>query len=150
MPHTYISNLVHYVFSAKERRKLLSPEIQTQLFPYLGGIARQNRMKALAVGGIEDHVHILLSLPATLDVAKAAQLIKGGSSKWLNDNYFKRREFAWQEGYGAFTISISHVPETLAYIQNQAKHHAKRDFKTEFIAFLKKHEIDYDEQYIWD
>src|SRR5215813_7481074 len=131
MPHTYVSNLIHYVFSTKERRNLLSLEIQTHLFPYIGGIARQNRMRALVVGGIEDHVHLLLSLPATIDVSKAVQLIKGGSSKWLNDNYFKRREFAWQEGYGAFTISVSHVPETLDYIHNQAQHHAKRDFKAE-------------------
>ena len=150
MPHTYVSNLVHYVFSTKERRKFLAPEIQTHLFPYIGGIARQNRMKALAVGGIEDHIHILLSLPATLDLAKAVQLIKGGSSKWLNDTYFKRREFAWQEGYGAFTVSISHVLETLDYIQNQARHHARRDFKAEFLAILKKHEIEYDARYIWD
>lgn len=150
MPHTYVSNLVHYVFSTKGRRKFLSPEIQSDLFPYVGGIARQNRMKALAVGGMEDHLHVLLLLPATIDIAKAAQLIKGGSSKWLNDNYFKRREFAWQEGYGAFTISVSHVPETLAYIQNQAKPHAKKAFKEEFLAILKKHGIDYDERYIWD
>jgi len=89
-------------------------------------------------------------LPATIDVAKAAQFIKGGSSKWLNDTYFNRREFAWQEGYGAFTISVLHIQETLAYNHNQPKHHAKRDFKEEFLAILKNHEIDYDERYIWD
>lgn len=149
MAHTYISNLAHCVFSTKERQKILTAEIQHNLFPFIGGIARQNGMRALSVGGVEDHVHILLSLPASIAIAKAVQLIKGGSSKWLNDNYFEPRAFAWQEGYGAFTISISHINETIAYIQNQKRHHAKKDFKQEFLAFLKKHEIDYEEQYVW-
>jgi putative transposase len=150
MAHTYVSNLVHCVFSTKERQRVIPPELQQQLYPYLGGIARQNKMKALSVGGMEDHIHLLLSLPATLAIAKAIQLLKGSSSKWMNDNFFKRREFTWQKGYGAFTISVSHRKDTINYIQNQKKHHATRDFKQEFLAFLKRHGIDFDEQYIWD
>ena len=89
---------MHCVFSTKERRKLITPQVQRRLWPYMGGMARENNMKALAIGGVEDHVHILLSLPATMPIAKALQLIKGGSSKWLHDNFPAQRTFAWQKG----------------------------------------------------
>ena len=106
-------------------------------------------MKVLAVGGIEDHLHILLSLPATIDVAKAAQLIKGGSSKWLNDKYFKQREFAWQEGYGAFGVNRSSIAAVRRYIQNQEEHHRTKTFQEEYLEFLKMNEIEYDERFLW-
>ena len=109
MGHSYTSSLFHCVFSTKERRKLITPELQERLWPYIGGIARDNRMKALAIGGIDDHVHILLSIPCTLAIAKAIQLIKGGSSKWVHETFPKHRTFAWQEGYGAFSIGISQI-----------------------------------------
>ena len=116
----------------------------------MGGIARDHRMKALSIGGVEDHVHILLSLPSTIAVAKAIQLIKGGSSKWIHENFPKHRNFSWQEGYGAFSIGISQVATTNRYIAGQEEHHRKVSFQEEFLAFLKKHEIEYDERYIWD
>ena len=147
MSHTYVSSLVHCVFSTKNRRKIIPPEIQSDLWSYIGGIARQNGFKALVVGGTEDHVHILISLPATIPLAKAMQLIKGVSSHWMNETNAKG--FAWQEGYGAFTVGMSQMSHTIAYIQNQTEHHRKRDFQSEFIAFLKKHEIDYDPKYVW-
>ena len=150
MPHSYISQLMHCVFSTKERRPIITPELQQRLWPYLGGIARENKIKALSIGGIEDHVHVLLSLPSTLSIAKAIQLIKGGSSKWIHDNFPEHRLFSWQEGYGAFSIGISDVERTITYIENQKEHHHKMDFKQEFIAFLKKYGIEYDERYIWD
>ena len=102
MSHTYLSLLVHCVFSTKERRILVPAELKTSLWPYMAGIARTNKFKAVAVGGMQDHAHVLLSLPTTITVAKAVQLIKGGSSKWIND-HLPRRKFAWQDGYGAFT-----------------------------------------------
>ena len=117
MPHSYLSNLMHCVFSTKERRKFITPEVQQRLWPFIGGIARENGMKALAIGGVADHVHVLLSLPASMPVAKAMQLIKGGSSKFVHETFSDQRSFAWQEGYGAFSVSISHVEETVAYIQ---------------------------------
>jgi REP element-mobilizing transposase RayT len=150
MSHSYISQLMHCVFSTKERRKLIVPDLQERLHPFMGGIARQNNMKALAIGGVEDHVHLLLSLPATMPVAKAIQLIKGGSSKWVHEEFPQHRDFAWQEGYGAFSISVSHVKDTIAYIERQAEHHRRKSFQEEFLAFLKKHGIEYDERYIWD
>jgi len=145
--HTYISELVHCVFSTKNRRNLIPPEIQSDLWAFLGGIARKNGLKALVVGGTENHVHVLLSLTATMPLAKAVQLIKGASSHWMNVNHTK--DFAWQEGYGAFTVGISQKADTVAYIRSQADHHRKRSFEEEFVAFLKKHDVDYDPQYVF-
>ena len=96
-----------------------------------GGIARENSMKALSIGGIEDHTHVLLSLPATLPVAKAVQLMKGGSSKWVHETYANLQHFAWQEGYGAFSVNVSLIEETIRYIERQAKHHRRKTFQEE-------------------
>ena len=149
MSHTYISNLMHCVFSTKERLPLIDSELESRLWSYVGGIARENRMKALAVGGTADHVHTLLSLPSTIAVAKAVQLIKGGSSKWIHDMFPKYQEFAWQEGYGAFSVSTSQMKKTVAYIEGQKEHHRKRSFQVEFIEFLDKHGIEYDRRYVF-
>jgi REP-associated tyrosine transposase len=145
--HTYISELVHCVFSTKRRRNLISPAVQPQLWAFLGGIARKNGFKALMVGGTDNHVHILLSLPATMTLAKAMQLLKGASSHWMNEKF--RTEFAWQEGYGGFSLGISQKSDTIAYIQKQAEHHRERNFEEEFVAFLKKNAVDYDPRHIW-
>jgi len=117
--------------------------------PFLGGIARQNKMKAIEVGGVADHIHILLSLPSTMPVSKAMQLIKGGSSKWIHETYPKHRGFAWQENYGAFSDSVSQLDKTVEYIKGQEEHHRKMTFQEEFLALLKKHRIEYDERYLW-
>jgi REP element-mobilizing transposase RayT len=150
MSHTFVNQLHHCVFSTKERRRMITPELQTRLFQYIGGIARENKIKLLAAGGVDDHVHLLVSMPATISIAKAMQLIKGGSSKWIHETFPEHRFFGWQEGYGAFSIGISDIERTVNYINNQAEHHGKMDFKTEFRAFLKKHGIEYDERYIFD
>src|ERR1035438_193642 len=147
MSHTYVFDLVHCVFSTKERRNAILPEKLSELWSYLGGIARNNGFKAVAIGGTENHIHILLSLPATIPLAKAVQLLKGGSSKWMNET--REGRFAWQEGYGAFTVGISQQAGTIAYINTQAEHHRKRNFEEEFLAFLKKHSIEYDPKYVW-
>jgi putative transposase len=108
MSHTYYSLLVHCVFPTKEHRILIPADLKSKLWPYIGGIARENKFKALAVGGMQDHSHALLSLPTTMSIANAVQLIKGGSSKWINDHLAKRT-FDWQDGYGAFTVGISQL-----------------------------------------
>ena len=98
MAHSYASCLFHCVWSTKGRQRTITRELQERLCPYMGGIARQNRVKALAIGGIEDHVHLLLSLPATISLSKAIQLIKGGASKWIHDSFPKVRDLSWHEG----------------------------------------------------
>src|SRR6266700_2044041 len=142
MSHTYVSQLTHIVFSTKERRPTIREDMRLRLWSFLGGIARQNGFKTIAIGGTDNHIHILLSLSATMPLAKAVQLLKGGSSKWLNETIKPR--FEWQQGYGAFSVSISQQDQTVAYINSQPEHHRKRNFEDEFIAFLKKHKIDYD------
>jgi len=148
--HAFTSILYHCVWSTKGREPLLSLEIQTRLWPYIGGAARANKMVALAVGGVEDHVHVLLSLPTTFSVSKAIQLLKGNSSKWLHEEFPALRPMSWQEGYAAFTIGISGVPETKNYIANQTEHHRKKTFQEEFRSFLDKHGLPYDEAELWD
>jgi REP element-mobilizing transposase RayT len=147
---SYVGSYYHCVFSTKERRPLITPGLQERLWPYLGGIARQNEMKAIQIGGVADHVHILLSLPSTLSIAKAMQLIKGGSSKWVHESFPEHRLFGWQVKYGAFSVSVSQLDKTVQYIQRQAEHHRKMTFQEEFLALLKKHRINYDERYLWD
>jgi putative transposase len=149
VPHSYISSLFHCVFSTKDRRPAITSEIEERLWKYMGGIARENKFKALQIGGIEDHVHLLLSLPATLSISKALQLIKGGSSKWVHDTFPSHNDFQWQEGYGAFSVGISQIGDTTRYIANQREHHRTKTYQEEFLAILKRHGIEYDPRYIW-
>ncbi|MGD0382624.1 MAG: IS200/IS605 family transposase [Thermoguttaceae bacterium] len=150
MAHSFVSGLFHCAFSTKGRRKLITPDLQDRLWPYMGGIARENGMKALAIGGVDDHDHLLIAISSTISIAKAIQLIKGASSKWVHDTFPKHHNFVWQAGYGAFSIGISQIDRTIAYIQSQAEHHRKKTFQDEFLEILKKHGIQYDERYIWD
>ena len=112
------------------------------------GIAREHGMTALAVGGADDHIHMLLSLPSSMPVAKAIREIKSASSRWMHETCVEH-SFEWQEGYGAFSIGKSQAPSTLAYIASQPEHHRKHDFQAEFIAFLKKNRVEYDPRYVW-
>ncbi len=143
--HSFISVHVHCVWTTKNRDPSLHSKLRERLWPYLGGIARENKMKALAIGGAADHVHIVLSLPATLSVAKMVQLLKGNSSKWIHETFSEMRSFKWQEGYGAFSIGVSAIDATRTYIQNQAEHHRRRTFREEFETMLRKHGFDFDE-----
>ena len=145
-----VSAYFHCVFSTKERRRLITPELRDRLWPFLGGIARQNKMKAIETGGVEDPVHILLSLPSTMAISKARQLIKGGSSKWVHETFSELRLFAGREEYGAFSVSVSQLDKTIEYIKGQEEHHRKMTFQEEFLTLLKKHRIEYDERYLWD
>ncbi|MFZ2642008.1 MAG: IS200/IS605 family transposase [Verrucomicrobiia bacterium] len=149
MANSYIACFMHCVFSTKERRQQITDDVRERLWAYVGGIARENDMRAMAIGGTADHIHVLLSLPATMSVAKAVQLIKGGSSKWIHDTFPEQGSFAWQEGYGAFSVSKSRADDTIAYINGQATHHAKRSFQDEYRALMEKHGIEWDERYVW-
>ena len=147
---SYVSSYWHCVFSTKERRRLITPELRERLWPYLGGIARQNKITPVEIGGVEDHVHLLLSLPSTMAISKAMQLLKGGSSKWVHDTFPEHSLFAWQEKYGAFSVSVSRLDTIAAYIQGQEAHHQTETFQEEFLKLLKRHRIEYDERYLWE
>ena len=136
--HSFVSCHLHVVWSTNRREAVLDAEIRDRLWPYHGGIARENGMKALAVDGVSDHVHALVSLPATLSISKAVQLLKGNSSKWLHETFPKLRNVSWQEGYGAFSIGMSGIDETVAYIQRQEEHHRTRTFQQEVELFSPK------------
>ena len=138
MPHAHTSVLVHCIFSTKERRPRLGPHCRERLWAYLGGTARQLGAKTLAVGGIEDHVHVLLSLPAKLPLAVVVQKLKANSSRWLRETFPEQRLFSWQEGYGGFSVGVSQLERTIAYINGQEDHHRKIDFSQEFAAFLEE------------
>ena len=146
--HSYSSCLMHIVFSTKERRRAITSGLRERLWAYIGGIARENGMKALAVGGTDNHVHVLLWLQSTIPLAKAVQLIKGGSSKWIHETFPAHAGFAWQEGYGAFSVGMSGVNDTVAYIESQEEHHRTKTYEEEFLAFLQRHNIAYDERYV--
>ena len=150
MPDTMICVVIHYVFSTKQRQPWLSDGIRERVWAYMGGIARDNRMKALCIGGVADHVHLLISMPATVTFAQAMQLIKGGSSKWIHETFPGMSGFAWQESYGAFAVDETSLDRVIAYIQNQAVHHRSVGFQDEFVAFLKANRMSYNEKYLWD
>jgi len=148
MANTYTSLHYHVVFSTKNRQPFLVDATRERLFSYLGGIARENGMKALEIGGVADHVHLLLSIPASLAVSKAVQLIKGASSHWLKATFPNMIDFAWQDGYAAFTVSQSQLDDVRAYIRSQPEHHRTKTFVEEYRAFLARHHIEYDERYL--
>jgi REP element-mobilizing transposase RayT len=116
---SYVSSYFHCVFSTKGRQRLITPALRERLFPFLGGIARQNKMKVIEIGGVEDHVHILLSLPPAMPISKAVQLIKSGSSKWIHETFPEQRLFSRQEKYGAFSVSVSLLETIVQYIRSQ-------------------------------
>lgn len=148
MANTYTSLHYHVVFSTKNREPFLAEAIRDRLFAYLGGIARKNRMNALEIGGVADHVHVLLSVPASLAVSKAVQFLKGASSHWLRETFPNLNDFAWQDGYAAFTVSRSQLDDIRAYIRSQAEHHRTKTFAEEYRAFLARHRVEYDERYL--
>ena len=139
MSHSHICCLVHVVFGTAGRRPLIRDAMGERLHAYLGGIARENGMAALAVGGVADHVHVLLSLSRTASVSKAVQLLKAGSSKWVNENFAKMGRFSWQEGFGAFSIGVAQRAKTVAYIRAQPAHHRRISFAEEYSKFLESH-----------
>lgn len=143
MGHTYSSNLIHLVFSTKERKPSLPQHLVEKLHQYLVGIARNHRIEIIVSGGTTDHVHALVALPTVMSVAEAARVLKANSSRWVSEHGFA---FSWQEGYGAFSVSPSQVPVVKAYIAGQQEHHRKRDSREEFIQLLQRCGIQFDPQ----
>ena len=146
MSHTYSQNVLHVIFSTKDRQKIISPEFQPRLWAFVAGVCRKLEILVRAIGGVEDHMHLLLQVPPTLPVAKAVLTIKSNSSRWADEQGHK---FAWQQGYGAFSVSSSNVPAVVQYIRNQQTHHKKRGFEEEFVALLKKHGVAFDPKFVF-
>ena len=141
MAHSYVSSVFHIVFSTKQRLQLIRPDHQSRLWNYLAGIARNHGMQMLAVGGTENHVHILAVLPSDVALSDAVRTLKTNSSRWLRET---NRLFAWQEGYGAFSVSPSQLDRVKQYIANQPAHHATHSFEQEFLAMLQAANIDFE------
>jgi len=137
---------MHVVFSTKERRKMIPTNMKERLWSYTAGICKHQKVFVHAVGGMEDHIHLLLQFPATVVISEAIKTIKANSSSWMSDEI---GQFAWQQGYGAFSVSKSNMAAVMTYIQNQERHHRKMTFEEEFIAFLKKHGIEFDPKYVF-
>jgi putative transposase len=141
MSHAFVKNHIHLVFSTKDRQHSISKDVQPELWSYLAGICRNQEMAAIAINVMSDHAHLLFHLPPTIALADAIRLLKTNSSKWMNEH---GRRFAWQDGYGAFSVSVSNTATVAKYIRDQEKHHRKMTFEQEYRALLKKHGIDPD------
>ncbi len=150
MAHTYTDLLFHVIFSTKDRAPLLDVKLKPRLFPYTGGIIRELGGTALLINGPNDHVHILASLPAKTALSEIIGKAKANSSGWVHREFTEKQAFAWQTGYAAFSVSHSQKQSVLDYIANQEEHHRKVSFQEELITFLKKHEVEYDERYIFE
>ena len=150
MSQSLASILVHIIFSTKNRLPLISQTIEKDLYSYIVGIAKANDVHVYEIGGVEDHIHLFICLPRTLTLSKCIEEIKKGSSKWIKTKGIEYQNFSWQNGYGAFSIGYSSCAALRNYIQNQREHHKKILFKDEMILFLKKYQISFDENYLWD
>ena len=150
MAHTFANLLTHVIFSTKDRQPLISKDFKPDLLAYLGGIVRELQGEAMTVNAMPDHVHMLLWLPPSLAVAEALRIVKTNSSRWVHHTRGHRRGFAWQAGYAAFSVSQSNAASVAEYIREQEEHHRRLSFQEEFVSFLKKNGVDYDERYIWE
>ena len=150
MPTTHHGILVHVVFSTKQRFKLLNDKWREELFAYIGGIAPEHKSILLKSGGTEDHVHLLLKTHPGFAISETIKLIKGNSSRWVNANQKINARFEWQRGYGIFSVSESMSERVKHYIENQQEHHRHQSFEDEYIAFLAKHNIEYDPRFVFD
>ena len=149
MANTYTSLHYHVLFSTKNREPWIIPEIEARVWRFIGGIARKHKMTALQVGGVEDHIHALVTAPPTIAPCQIAQYLKGGSSEWIHQEFSFLEKFSWQDGYGAFTVSNSNIPAVMKYIQNQREHHRRKTFQEEYLEILRANGIEYDERYLW-
>ncbi len=149
MANTYTSLFYHIVFSTKNRAPFIRPDIEERVWAYLGGIARNHKMTALQIGGIEDHLHALVLAPPTIAPYEIAKYLKGESSKWIHETFADLPDFGWQDGYGAFTVNKSKLPDVVSYIQKQRVHHQAKSFEDEYREMLDLHGVEYDERYLW-
>jgi REP element-mobilizing transposase RayT len=146
MSHSYTNNYVHVIYSTKNRENLIPPEFEKRLYPFIASVAQTHGIPLLAAGGTSNHTHILFCLPATISLASAVNTFKTNSSRFMHEHGLP---FQWQNGYGAFSVSLSQLDRVTAYIRSQHEHHKSRDFEQEFIALLKRAGISYDPQFVF-
>jgi REP element-mobilizing transposase RayT len=150
MSQSLVNNLVHLIYSTKHREPLILEEFSGGLYAYQAGIFKQWESPAIIIGGIEDHVHALFSLSKNHALKKIVEEVKKGSSKWMKTDGPKNKDFYWQNGYAAFSVSQSNASQVRDYIQNQREHHRTMTFQDELRALFDRHQIAYDERYVWD
>jgi REP element-mobilizing transposase RayT len=149
MANTYTQIHIQFVFAVRFREAVIHSSWKDELYRYMTGIVQNNKHKLIAINGMPDHIHILIGMRPTQSISDLMQDIKGSSSKWINQKGFIKGKFEWQEGYGAFSYGKSQVKDVIAYIENQEQHHSRKTFRDEYMDFLKKFDVEYDEQYIF-
>ena len=150
MPQSLVKNYLHITFSTKGRYPFIDKTIANELYAYLGEICKKGESYPVEIGGTEDHVHILCLLSRKTTLMKLVEELKSYSSKWIKGKGIRFKDFYWQNGFGVFSVSQSHVDALVKYIDTQMEHHKKQTFKDEFRTFLKKYQIEFDEKYVWD
>jgi REP element-mobilizing transposase RayT len=147
-----LSNLTyHIVFSTKYREPLITPELREELYPYIGGVVRNKGGVVIRIGGIADHIHLVVRLRPDIALSDMVRLVKANSSKWANEQgSVIDGRFVWQAGYGAFSVSPSQLPALTEYVERQEEHHRVRPFQEEYVAILQKHGVEHDERYLFD
>jgi len=150
MASTLTNLLYHIVVSTKNREPIITAPIRENLYRYIGGIIRGEGGVLLEIGGMPDHVHLVVRFKSEPSVATMIKIIKSKSSKWLNEQPKRPGRFEWQRGYAAFTVSVSQLPNVRAYVRNQEQHHRRKTFQEELREILDKHGVAYEERYLWD
>ena len=150
MPGTFSQIYIQYVFAVKGRENLLQKPWRDEVFKYMGGIIKAKGQKPIIVNGVSNHVHVFVGIKPSMLISDLVRDIKNNSSNFINDQLFLKTKFSWQEGYGAFSYAHSQLDNVYHYIENQEEHHRKKTFREEYIDFLRKFEVDYDEKYFFD
>ncbi len=150
MPNTYSQIYIQIVFAVKGRQNLIDKEHREELHKFITGIVKNRGQKLLSIFAMPDHVHLFIGLQPNCSISDLVRDIKAGSSKFINDSQWIKSKFNWQEGFGAFSYSRSHIDNVVKYILNQEEHHKQRTFKDEYLDFLEKYEIEYEERYLFD
>jgi len=150
MANTYTKLYIQFVFAVQNRRSLISPEWEEELYKYITGIIQNKSHKMIAINGMPDHLHMFIGFQPVDHMSELIKVVKGESTKWIKDQGYTDGSFKWQAGYGAFSYSRSHIDRVYHYIQNQKEHHRKKSFREEYIELLKKFDVDYDERYIFE
>ena len=150
MPQSIAFNYIHITFSTKDRYPFIDEKIEQELFQYIGGICKNIECNPVKIGGYKDHIHILCVLSRKIALMKLIEEVKSHSSKWIKTKGEKYQSFYWQRGYGSFSVNPAEIDVVVRYIENQAEHHRKKTFQEEYLAFIKKYKVEYDERYLWD